>query len=261
MTRKRARGSRFQIWVAVPVTGVLTGTGLCVLVAHGLGEARHQAPDRAVEAGSPRSDGGDHTERDDARAILDALRVRPAPRPTLLRPAAAETPLAESRPLMVVTVLSSPVLSGSAPAVPAAVPPAVVPSASPPPTVAHPAGTGQPPPPTGGTTDPGTVDPPVSEPPVVDPPVVDPPVDPSPDDPSGSGQYPDPGTDPGTDPAPDPAPDPASDPEPAPDPASDPVPDPGTDPATDPAAEPAPADPVLEPSEPAPSGPAVEATV
>jgi hypothetical protein len=179
MTGNRGRGSRFQIWVAVPVSGLVAGAGLAALTFQGLDRARDDRTSHVPSA-------VDATDDDDAEdPVAAALRVRAddAERPTLLQPAAAVSPAlpVQLTSLMVAAVLSSPVWSSrDAEYVgPVQVPPpapVVVVVASPPVEPEEP-GPEEPPtePPPGEEPGYGTEEPPVEEP--TDPPV-DPPTDP-----------------------------------------------------------------------------------
>lgn len=129
MTGNRGMGSRFQVWIAVPVTGLVAGTGLAVLAAQGLDRARSDRTPDVPSAADVPDDGPD--DEDPAAA----LRVRPpGPGPaTLLRPQSAVSPVEPARPaaLIVSTVLSSPVWSG----VQVEYPPDPVPAPAPAPVV------------------------------------------------------------------------------------------------------------------------------
>jgi hypothetical protein len=205
MTGNRGRGSRFQIWVAVPVSGLVAGAGLAALTVQGLDRARD---DRGADVPSA----VDATDDDAEDLVADGLRVRAAveERPTLLRPAAAVSPVTPVQPtsLMVAAVLSSPVWSSrdyeyvAAPA-PVA-PPAPVVVATPP---APPAPPPSQPPPSQPPTQPPT-QPPVT-PPVEpeEPAPEEPPVEPPPSEEPGYGTEEPPVEEP-TDPPVDPPTDP-----------------------------------------------------
>ena len=200
MTGNRGRGSRFQIWVAVPVSGLVAGAGLAALTVQGLDRARD---DWGAHVPSPVDATDDDGEAEDP--VADTLRVRAdvRVRPTLLRPAAAVSPANPVQPtsLMVAAVMSSPEWSSRdyeyvAPPVAVASPAPVVVATLPAPPPAQPLPS-QPPtqlpvtppvesevpapeeppvePPTGEEPAYGPEEPPVEEP--IDPPVV-PPTDP-----------------------------------------------------------------------------------
>jgi hypothetical protein len=235
MTGNRGRGSRLQLWVAVPVSGLVAGAGLAALTAQGLDQARG---DRSADVPTAAEESDDAEGEDPVAAAL-RVRATDGERPTLLQPRAAASPALPVQPtsLMVATVLASPVWSGAVEdeyvAGPAVPPPPVVVVASPPapPPAAPPAPPAPPPPP--------VVPPPVVQPPPVTPPVE--PVDPEPEPPGGETP---PAEEPGYGTETPPAEEPV-DPPPA-DPTTEPVVETGTEETTVVVSEPPPPGPLVE---------------
>ena len=107
MTGNRGRGSRFQLWIGMPVSGLLHGGAVAALTAHGLDQARTDTrttdlPSAADDHDStrtrtrwPRRCGCVPARRSDRRC---SSRAPPSHRPSQSQPTS----------LMVATVLSEP---------------------------------------------------------------------------------------------------------------------------------------------------------
>ena len=96
MTGNRGRGSRFQIWVAVPVSGLVAGAGLAALTFQGLDRARDDRGADVPSAVDATDDDGDEED-----PVAAALRVRAndgSARPCCSRLPPSPRPSRSSRP-------------------------------------------------------------------------------------------------------------------------------------------------------------------